>query len=653
MKKKCSILLTVLTLALACVFLVPHEAEAYEEGGFTYRVSKREATITKVSVEGTTLSIPDQIGGFKVTGIAGYAFRGSQYERIVIPETVKKIGSSAFSRSKNLKSIQLPSQIKEINDYTFYRCSSLTEVKMGSKITSIGEEAFANCIKLKKITIPNSVKRIDSEAFANCYKLSSVKLGRKVKTIGSYAFYQNYDLKSITLWPSVKSVETGAFLKCSDLANVTFKNQKTKLENRVFEGCSSLKKMVLPKKIKTIPEETFKGCSSISKVVLPKHVSIVKKKAFAQCRSLKKVQMNSKVYAIGDGAFANSGLKTIRMNSNMQFIGNGAFRGTDITSVRLGNKVTFIGNKVFANCQRLKTITIPASVRGINVGAFNNCSSLAAIHVAPGNANYSSQSGVLYNKDKSRLIQYPVKKRDGSFSVPGSVGKIRDNAFAENPYLKRVTIHAKEIGSNSFADMENLQSVTLNGVTKIGYGAFSGNSRMTTVNMSSSVTTIGGHAFQGTAIRTIQIPSSLSKIGSGAFDKCYQLSSFTGGTGGKYRVESGVLYNAGKTKLLKYPAKKADSSFTPPATVREIASYAFDHTSKLHKLYLGKNFRSMNYAAIREANNLKSVVFEAKKLGYISSSAIEDCYKLAVIVGPNTYGLRSLARNANATLIAL
>ncbi len=652
MRKKISMWSLFILFMLMGVFINQQEADAYEEGGFTYRVSKREATITKVKTEGTSLVIPEQIGGFKVTGIANRAFRGCAYEQISIPPTVKRIGSAAFYKAKKLKSIQLPPQIKSIGYDTFYGCSALTEVKMGSRITSIGDSAFSQCIKLKKITLPNSVKSISDRAFANCYKLSAVKLGRGVKSIGDYAFYQNYDLKSITLNAAVNKVGNGAFSKCSDLSRVTFKSQKTQLKNAVFAGCSSLKKIAFPKNMKTIPERTFSGCSSITKVTIPAKVSIVKKRAFAQCRSLKKVVMNNRIYAIGDQAFADSGLKTIRMNDNMQFIGNGAFRGTDIKSVRLGNRVTFIGNRVFADCRRLRSITIPQSVRGINIGAFNNCSSLEAIHVASGNANYSSQSGVLYNKDRSRLIQYPVRKKSASFSVPGSVVKIRDNSFSGNPYLKRVSIHAKEIGSGAFEDMENLQSVTMNGVVTIGKRAFAGNSRMTTVKLSSSVAKIGAHAFEGASVRTIQIPGALKEIGSGAFNQCYHLSAFTGGSG-KYRTEDGVLYNSGKTKLLKYPAKKAAKTFTTPDTVKEVAAYAFDRTSNLHKLYFGKNFRTLNYGAVRSANNLKSVVFEAKSLGYISSSGIIECNKLAVVVGPNTYRMRSLANNANATLIAL
>ena len=64
------------------------------------------------------------------------------------------------------------------------------------------------------------------------------------------------------------------------------------------------------------------------------------------------------------------------MNKKVQFIGNSAFAGTNIKNLQMGENVLYIGNKVFASCTSLKTIYIPANVKGINANAFNDCSSL-------------------------------------------------------------------------------------------------------------------------------------------------------------------------------------------------------------------------------------------------------------------------------------
>jgi hypothetical protein len=88
-------------------------------------------------------------------------------------------------------------------------------------------------------------------------------------------------------------------------------------------------------------------------------------------------------------------------------------------------------------------VNIPTSINcpviGIGEGAFNYCTGLTAINVASDNETYSSQDGVLYNKDKTELVRYPAGKKDISFTIPDSVKKIRFLAFAENS-LTSITI---------------------------------------------------------------------------------------------------------------------------------------------------------------------------------------------------------------------
>lgn len=647
-------LVLTLLLCLLGTLAVPAVAKGYEENGIQYRVSEQEAIVTGAKTAGKQLKIPASLGGFTVSEISSYAFSESKYTDISLPDSIISIGTRAFANSEQLKKIEIPNKVKTIEESAFSGCGKLTAVRFNNKLTYIGYGAFRNCVSLKKIVLPESLKTIDDKAFEKCYKLSSVQLGKNVKKIGSRAFAKTYKLKRINISKKTKYVQKGAFEKCTGLTDVKFANPETKLESSVFYGCKSLKKAVLPKKIKNIPESTFAKCSKITKVVLPKKVSIIQKRAFAECSSLKSVKLNAKVYAVGDKAFADSGLENIKLNANMQFIGNGAFQGTNIKSLTLRSKVTFIGNRVFANCEKLKKISIPASVKGINPGAFNNCVSLREINVAAGNKDYCSVAGVLYNKSMTKLIQYPLHKTSASFRAPGRLERIRSNAFRGNSYLKNVTVSATSIGKAAFSEMDNLRSVTiLSGTRKIEKRAFQYNGRLKKVTLPDSVNVIGSQAFAETGIQTIHIPSGLSKLGTDVFSACNRLTAFTGSGGGRYRVVDGVLYNGAVSELLKYPAKKAGKAFTVPNTVKKVKSGAFENTSKITKLYFGEGFRTLEYHAIDRAKNLKSIVFHSKKLSYESMDGVSNCGKLAVIVGPNTYVLRNLAEYANATLITL
>jgi hypothetical protein len=79
--------------------------------------------------------------------------------------------------------------------------------------------------------------------------------------------------------------------------------------------------------------------------------------------------------------------------------------------------VTSIGEWAFSECVSLTSVTIPNSVTSIGDGAFAICEKLTSINVNSGNTNYSSDQGVLYNKNKTSLVQYPGGKT-GAFTIP-------------------------------------------------------------------------------------------------------------------------------------------------------------------------------------------------------------------------------------------
>ena len=651
MKKIC--FAAALLLLMFCFSVFPASAKEYQENGYEYSLYGKEAVIEKVPNVKGHIQVPEKLGGFKVTEIAGFAFSKNICESISIPNSVTVIEGQAFHKCRNLKKIKLPAKLSKISYYMFQDCVSLQEVTLGKSVKKIQTGAFYNCVKLQKINLPVSLKKIQSNAFYKCFKLTNVKFGNKLTSIGSRAFYKNYELKKITIPSSVTKVHENAFEKCDSLASVIFKGKKTKLAKGVFVDCTGLKKVKLPAKMKYIPEKTFYGCTNLKSVVLPKPVSFIKAKSFAGCESLKKIHLTNKVYAIGDGAFKYSGLKSIHLNKKVQFIGNSAFAGTNIKNLQMGENVLYIGNKVFASCTSLKTIYIPANVKGINANAFNDCSSLREIRVAAGNKNYCAKDGVLYNKSMTKLIQYPLHKTNRSFHVPSSVRTIRSNSFNDNNYLRNLTISAGAIGNYAFQGMTKLRTVRITqGTKKIGKEAFLGCRRLSRIDIADSVKTIGDYAFSETNIRVAYIPSGLVKMNANAFSRCDKLSAFTGG-GGRFTVKDGVLYNGPMTRLMKYPPKKNTKSFTVPRSVKYVSSEAFDRVSHLTKLYFEKGIKSLPYNCIYKVKNLKSIVFASGTKLKNGEYAVGDCPKLAVIVGPSSYPIRRMAYYASATLITL
>ena len=257
--------------------------------------------------------------------------------------------------------------------------------------------------------------------------------------------------------------------------------------------------------------------------------------------------------------------------------------------------VTKIDSAAFSGCESLTSVDIPDTVTEIGDQVFLNCTSLTDINASSDNPLYSSQDGVLFNKDKTTLICYPAGKENTSYSIPNSVTYISDYSFSNCTSLTSIDIpnSVTEIGYKAFGYCNNLKSVTIpscvtiidnyafdgcesltsidipDSVTKIGEYAFDYCKSLTSVDIPNSVTEIGEYAFcYCKSLTSIEIPDSVTKIGEGAFFYCDSLKSIT--------IPNSV------TTIGKYAFQFCTglTSVTIPASVTEIGDYAFGYTYK-------------------------------------------------------------------------
>ena len=171
-------------------------------------------------------------------------------------------------------------------------------------------------------------------------------------------------------------------------------------------------------------------------------------------------------------------MTSIEIPSSVTSIGNYAFSGcSGLTSIGIPSRVTSIGVYAFSECYSLTSIEIPSSVTSIGCDAFSKCSGLTNINVALDNTAYSSENGILYDKNKTELISVPLGMK-GEVKVPSSVTSIGDYAFYLCRGLTSIEIPSSVtcIGKRTFYGCENLEIVIDNSKenVKVEWSAFEG-----------------------------------------------------------------------------------------------------------------------------------------------------------------------------------
>jgi len=294
--------------------------------------------------------------------------------------------------------------------------------------------------------------------------------------------------------------------------------------------------------VTTIETDAFAECTGLKSVEIPKSVTTIEVFAFTFCNVLTQINVNTAnlSYSSLDGVLFNLNKTTLiqypcgktgdyLIPNSVNTIEYGAFALCNgLTSVTISNSVTTIGDWAFQSCRGLTSVEIQDGVTTIGDRAFVDCNVLTQINVNPANLSYSSLDGVLFNQNKTTLIQYPCGKT-GDYLIPNSVNTIGDYAFVACNGLTSVTISnsVTTIGDYAFDECTGLTSVEIqDGVTSIGRRAFAYCEELTSVTIPDSVTTIGDSAFyRCSELTSVEIPDSVTTIGYNTFAHCTGLTS--------------------------------------------------------------------------------------------------------------------------------
>ena len=318
------------------------------------------------------------------------------------------------------------------------------------------------------------------------------------------------------------------------------KKSVTRIGNLAFKDCTKITSIAMPDSVAYIGRSAFYNCTSLKSITIPDGVKEIGYAAFSECAGLVSVKIPDNVTKIGDSAFINcANLTKIDVTAGNKYYSsaNGVLFNKDKSELicypagiknvgySIPDGVTVIRDRAFNKCLSLNSITIPKSVQDIETYSFFGCTSLETINVAASNKNYADVNGILFSKDKTKIVCYPANKKNMSYSIPVSVKVVGVAAFRDCIYLKGITIpdSVTNIEHHAFSNCKSLKSITIpDSITAIEMATFIDCASLTGVKIPDSVTSIRSGAFSNcTSLTKITIPAGVKTIADSALGYCY------------------------------------------------------------------------------------------------------------------------------------
>jgi hypothetical protein len=535
-----------------------------------------------------------------VVTVGERAFAGcTSLSRLMLPQTLERIGAGAFDGDVRLAYADLPAGIRAIGDYAF-RSAGLFTVSIGAE--TVGRGAFSGCGSLTMVYMLEGLRSIGESAFENCHSLAGpLCFPSTLETVGARAFADDEGTtrKYITL--STKVVFGADAVPDTEKQGRSI-DPATGLEYYAYEGRTGLDAnitgrgtctsdvIVIPAVIAGRAVNSVSGffCDqTVRSVIIEDGVLNVSTGAFSGCPALESVEIRGKSVSVYDGAFAGCrSLTTIKLaglwdqyNNNTLKLGEYAFFaapgfciGPDENGLSYILTMDGSAYAVVAFTGGRSELTVPSVYRGLPVVAIEG--PLHSVYTLSGEYNGDCD----YTLVRLVLPDSITKLQEGALSglaalesvrLPSGLTSIPDSCFASDRALVSVSIPSGvvSVGDGAFFGCESLTSIVLpDGTERIGPAAFELCVSLSSVGLGNSLTGIPERAFRMCrSLTRLTVPATVRTVGDRAFEYATGLEE--------------VEYLSSSTELDGDPFFMAGSCWVPGAL------YIFDEETGLR--YLG------------------------------------------------------------------
>ena len=553
---------------------------------YYYAITGYEGDDADVIIRGDYLGLPVKL-------IESYAFdENTLVTSVTILDGVTEIGSCAFRRCTNLKTVNMADTITVIGTYAF-ESTALTEITIGENVTSIGERAFNNCVCLTKVnynainaTVPTKTSYSGTTATSPFNYISAdaptftVTVGAKVESIPAYLFYY------------------------SNIGSLSFADESvcTSIGNHAF-AFSAISQISLPDSITMIGENAFYYASD---------------DLYTVEGGLRYIGNENNPYMVFAGV-DDTTVSEVLINDSTKIIATGVY-GDLVTSIKIGENVTYICDAAFRGCTNATEVRFNAKNATLGTDVFATING-SRIGQATG---FKLIIGSKVEKIPASIFYYAKELKSIEFEDGCIVAEIGDHAFYYCSSLHQLILpdSVTTINNNAFNNCSELYSVTIGtGMTTIADNAFINCNHIHEVINNSSIQIVKGTSTPGGRVALYALVLRTGESSYEEIDGCLFIR--------QPAVETGDFPSPERYVLIKYVGEGGDVVL--PKNVHGLGYYistsAFYYNTTITSVVIPDGVSSIGRESFKHCTALKSVTI-GKDVEYIYTDAFSSCTAL-------------------------